>query len=105
MITVKSPAKNEAIEDTDSVRVQAIIENTSASIKNVSVWVLDYNKQYIYNQKWDCDCKNEKVVVVNTAFLHDIAKTSDLLLHIDVELNNGDFAREELPFRLVDKHN
>ena len=103
LIDVKSPTKNQAIEDTDSVRVQAVIENKNGSLKNISVWLIDSNKQYIYNEQWPCDCQKEKVVVVNTAFLHDINKTSDLILNVHAEFDKEGLVREEVPFRLLDK--
>nr|WP_295927992.1 hypothetical protein [uncultured Dyadobacter sp.] len=102
LITVHSPTRKQIIEDTDSVRIQAVIENKNASLKNVSVWLMDNNKQYIYNQQWPCDCKDEKIVVISTSFLHDIAKTSDLIINIHAEFNNGETVREEAPFRLID---
>lgn len=102
LITVHSPTTKQAIEDNDSVRIQAVIENKNASLENFSVWLIDNNKQYIYNQQWHCDCKDEKFVVVRTTFLHDIAKTSDLILNIHAQFSNGEIVREEVPFRLID---
>lgn len=104
LITVNSPLRNQVIEDTDSVKVQAVIENKNASpVKSFSVWVLNNEKSYIYQKEWPCNCKGEKLVTVQTKFKYDINKTSDLLLHVDAMLENGTSLREEIPFRLLDK--
>jgi len=103
LITVNSPLRNQVIEDKDSVKVQAVIENKEvSSIKSFSVWVLDNENKYIYHEEWPCDCKGEKLVTVQTKFLYDIIKSSDLLLHVDATLENGTSLREEIPFRLLD---
>lgn len=104
LITVNSPLRNQVIEDTDSVKVQAVIENKEASpVKSFAVWLLDNEKKYIYHEEWPCDCKGEKLVTVQTKFLYNISKSSDLLLHVDATLENGTSLREEVPFRLLDK--
>ncbi len=103
LITVNSPLRNQVINDADTVRVQAVIENKEASpIKSVSVWLLDNEKKYIYHKEWPCDCKGEKLVTIQTKFLYDIHKSSDLVLHLDATLENGTSLREEIPFRLLD---
>lgn len=104
LITVNSPLRNQVIEDTDSVKIQATIENKETSpIKSFSIWLLNNDKKFIYQEEWPCNCKGEKLVTIQKKFLYDINKTSDLLLHVDATLENGTSLREEIPFRLLDK--
>lgn len=49
LITVKSPARNQYIEDTDSVRVQAVIENKNALLKKC-ICLVDRQSQTIHIQ-------------------------------------------------------
>jgi hypothetical protein len=101
-ITVTSPARDQAINDSDNIIVKAVIEPKNQSVVSYNVWLIDNKKNNIYNKKTDCDCKGKIKVEINTSFQYDINKTSDLLLHIDAVLEDGSNIREEIPFKLVD---
>jgi len=101
-ITVNSPTRNQTIEDKDSVMVKAVIEPKNTSVVSYHIWLIDNEKNTIYNRKTDCNCEGMVTVPVKASFQYDIKKTSDLLLHIDAVLKDGTNLREELPFILAD---
>jgi hypothetical protein len=101
-ITVNLPTRKQAIEDQDSVIIKAVIEPVNSSVVSYQIWLIDNNKNWIYNKQQSCDCKGVSAVNIEGAFLYDIDKTSDLILNVHAKLENGTHIREEIPFRLVD---
>lgn len=101
-ITVTSPTWKQEINDTEEIKVKAVIKPKDKSVVSYHIWLIDQDKKEIYNKKTDCDCKGKEEVQLDAAFKYDISKTSDLLLHIDAELSDASKIKEEIPFKLID---
>ena len=101
-IEVISPARNQAVEDKDTVVVKAIIKPPHGSVLNYHIILLDNEKRSIYNQPTECDCKDQSSVEIEAKFAYNIEETSNLVLQVHAEIENGLFIREEIPFRFVD---
>ena len=101
-ITVTSPSWKQEINDTEEIKVKAVIKPKGKSVVSYHIWLIDHEKKEIYNKKTECDCKGKEEVQLDASFKYDISKTSDLLLHIDAELSDASQIREEIPFKLID---
>ncbi|CAG5070650.1 hypothetical protein DYBT9623_03195 [Dyadobacter sp. CECT 9623] len=101
-ITVTSPTQNQAMEDNDSIRVEALIQPKSAPIVSYHIVMMGEEKEVILNYKTICDCKDKSTVAIDTAFTYDIKKTSNVLLHVSAELEDRTHIRDETRFKLVD---
>ncbi len=101
-ITVTSPSWKQEINDTEEIKVKAVIKPKDKSVVSYHIWLIDHEKKEIYNKKTECDCIGKEEVQLDASFKYDISKTSDLLLHIDAELSDASQIREEIPFKLID---
>ncbi|MCF0038725.1 hypothetical protein [Dyadobacter fanqingshengii] len=101
-ITVTSPAWNQEIHDDADIVVKAVIKPQEKSVVSYHIWLVDNEKNEVYNKKVDCDCKDKDEIQLEASFKYDITKTSELLLHVDAVLNDGSNIREEIPFKLID---
>ena len=101
-ITVASPTKNQAVQDNDSIRVEALIQPKTSSVVSYQVNLLTKKKHIVHESREPCDCKNIKNISISKAFMYDISKTSDMLLQLQAELEDGTLIREDVPIKLID---
>jgi hypothetical protein len=101
-INVTSPTLKQEINDTADIHVKAVITPKEKSVVSYHIYLIDNEKNEIYNKKTECDCKDKDEVQLEASFKYDIGKTSDLLLHVQAVLSDGSNILEEVPFKLID---
>jgi hypothetical protein len=101
-ITITSPTINQLVEDSDSIRVEALIEPKNTSVLHYNLSVRSKKDRLIYESQSSCDCKTSPTVKVEKSFVYNVKETSELTLEIQARLADGSDIRETRPFRLVD---
>ncbi|KQS24684.1 hypothetical protein [Dyadobacter sp. Leaf189] len=101
-ITMTSPMKNQEVQDSDSIRVDATIKPNSGAVASYQVYLLDKKGKRMHETKIMCGCADKGNVAIDLAFMYDVKKTSDMYIQVQAELEDGTRIHEEMPFRLVD---
>lgn len=101
-IAVLSPKSHEVIEDTDSVRIEAIITPKNTTVTSYYLNVKNKHGKLIFNAQRGCDCKSLGQVKLRVAFLYEVEETLDVFLDIEAVLEDGRTIREKIPFVLAE---
>jgi hypothetical protein len=101
LITVSSPMRKQAINDTASLNVEAVIETNNNSVVLYYIYLVDSNKRIVYEKKTTCNCTGEKQINVKQTIDYDENQTSDMMLRLSAVFDDRTMIDEDIPFKWV----